>query len=485
MLHTMAVSPSPHSSSPHPEDNEPAMLNPDEAGEEILSDGDAEMDSGSEDEEPMEVELINDSSVYFDQHSDSIYSLSQHPLAAGKIFLTGGGDDVAYIWEVPDSSDVRPAEGKLLQKLGGHSDSVVAGGWTKDGNKLITAGLDGRVRSWRQKVPGRLGVKVNGWEWVSEVQEVEEVQWIDFHPDESMFALGAGDGSVWVYGVEESGELVLRQAMYNHTDSCTAGQWTPDGGLLVTVSVDGSLYAWDVSVVGGRAVVGLTSDDQRWFVDEGWVSVAVSWDSSAAVCGSASGVCKAVGLPRTTVRGGRGAGAAGDSQAGQILATMATHTQSVESLSFCRSLPLLASSSVDGSIVIYDTSRAYSVRRTISNAHPRPRSPFSTSSTSAPLDPSETIEDNGENTVVKVEFINSTHPPTGIILTSCGVDGTVKRWDGRSGVELGCWRGHADGVLGFVQTERRIVTAGDDHLALVFDVQPQAVTAAVAPGQGR
>ena len=52
-------------------------------------------------------------------------------------------------------------------------------------------------------------------------------------------------------------------------------------------------------------------------------------------------------------------------------------------------------------------------------------------------------------------------------------------------MELGCWRGHADGVLGFVQTERRIVTAGDDHVALAFDVQPQAVVAAMAPGQGR
>jgi len=509
----MAVSPSLQGSSPHPEDDGPAILDPDEVDEEILGDGeDAGMDSGDGDgdgdgdedggdDEPMEVDLINDSSVYFDQHTDSIYCLSQHRHFPCKVILTGGGDDVAYIWEVPSASEVRPAEAKVLQKLGGHTDSIVAGGWTHDGNTLITAGLDGRVRSWRQKLPGRTGVKVNGWEWASEVQEVEEVQWVDFHPGENVFALGAGDGSVWVYEVEGSGELVLRHAMYNHTGSCTAGQWTPDGGLLVTVSEDGSLYAWDVNE-GGRAVVSLTGDDQRWFVDGGWVSVAVNWDSSAAVAGSAGGVCKVVGLPRTTTatttniipapsrgRGGRGAGTAGGSQAGQILATMATHTQSVESLSFSRSLPLLASSSVDGSIVIYDTSRAYSVRRTIPHAHPNPRfspsqqPPTSTStSTSTPAEP---IEDNGENTVVKVEFINSTHPPTGIILTSCGVDGTVKRWDGRSGAELGCWRGHADGVLGFVQAERRIVTAGDDHVALVFDVQPQATAAVMAPGQGR
>jgi len=69
----------------------------------------------------------------------------------------------------------------------------------------------------------------------------------------------------------------------------------------------------------------------------------------------------------------------------------------------------------------------------------------------------------------KVEFVPSTHPPTSVILTSCGVDGTAKRWDARTGAEICCWRGHSDSIMNFVQTEKRVVTAGDDHVALVFD----------------
>ena len=64
------------------------------------------------------------------------------------------------------------------------------------------------------------------------------------------------------------------------------------------------------------------------------------------------------------------------------------------------------------------------------------------------------------------------------------MDGVVKRWDVRGGTTaggqglVGEWKGHrgdgeGGGVLGFVQggDGKRIVTAGDDHVALVFDTQ--------------
>ena len=88
--------------------------------------------------------------------------------------------------------------------------------------------------------------------------------------------------------------------------------------------------------------------------------------------------------------------------------------------------------------------------------------------------------------VVQVEFVRS--PPPGYsswLLTSCGMDGAVRRWDLRAAPSAGPvkeWLGHAGvrdpdaedalgGVLGFVQgdTGERVVTAGDDALVLVFE----------------
>ena len=63
------------------------------------------------------------------------------------------------------------------------------------------------------------------------------------------------------------------------------------------------------------------------------------------------------------------------------------------------------------------------------------------------------------------------------------MDGVVRRWDTRgasnasSGMGLiGEWKGHrgggeGGGVLGFVVGDGKIVTAGDDSVSLVFEVE--------------
>jgi ribosome assembly protein SQT1 len=319
--------------------------------------------------------------------------------------------------------------------------------------------LDGRVRVYSS---------ADGWKVTDEVQEVEEVNWIAAYPtgDANMFAVGAGDGSVWVYAVRGV-KMEIVHVGYSHTASCTAGVWTNNAGLLATVSEDGSFYVWDVTDGNVRTVVALTAADQRFAIEGGLYSVAVSPSGSVAVVGGATGEMRLVRLPhaasgggsvrdgnRTTGRpqpGGGGGGSTGGGQAGQILATLHTHTESVESLSFHPTQPLLASAGVDGKIVIYDAAHGYRVRRTMGE---------------------EGGSGGHTDAVVKVEFVDT----DGWILTSCGVDGTVRRWDVRAGTELGCWRGHLGGnvsegeggVLGFVQTKDMIVTAGDEYVFPLF-----------------
>lgn len=449
-LYSMAITtPDPTMASDTPED-EPQMLNPDETAEEIPDDpeGDIPMDSGDEldaNPEQTEIELINDSQAYFDKHSDSIFSIAAHP-SNPSIFLTGGGDDTAYIW-TPDApanaedANITPRESKMLAQLKGHKDSVSAAAFINpDGAYAVTGGLDGKIQVYAQS---------QNWRKTDEAQEVEEVNWIQAHPSAAVFALGANDGSVWIYSLE-SGALEIKQALYSHTASCSAGAWTADGRILCTVSEDGSFYAWDAD--SGRAVVALTSVDQRFAIEGGLYSVAISPSGAVAAVGGATGEMRVVGLPTATQaaagtqrRGaGRpqagGGGSMGGGQVGQIIASLHTHSESVESLCFHPTQPLLASGGVDGKIVVYDAARGFPVRRT--------------------------IEDGHRDAVVKVEFVRT----DGWILTSCGVDGTVKRWDVRAGTELGCWRGHLGdnqnegegGVLGFVQTKDRVVTAGDE-----------------------
>jgi ribosome assembly protein SQT1 len=488
------------------ENDEAVMLDPDEAAEEFPDDGDAAMDSGEEsdvdDEAMQEIQLQNDSSAYFDLFKDSIFSIAQHPLHHAIVAVGGSeGEDaggIGYIFDstpapspvLPPSYQASPVETlerktlKPLFTLEGHTDSINALAFTlPSGEFLLSAGLDGKLRVYASQTPQK-------WQFLAEAQEVDEINWLSACPNSAhsnIVALGANDGSVWVYTVDTSTKeapLQIVQSYFLHTGSCTAGAWTTDGKMLATVSEDGSLYVWDVfgdtataGVLhgdGGQTVVALTAADQRFAVEGGLFSVAISPTGAFLVVGGAGGAIKVVGLPRLssgTVAAAKGsgpskgkggkqaskaAGAAAAGQAGQILADLNAQGDGIETLAFAPPpLTLLAAGSVDGSIALYDSAHRFAVRRHIKEAHE-------------------------DHSVVKVEFANS-GASGGWLLTSCGMDGAVRRWDTRGGTAVANsgmlreWKGHrgggeGGGVLGFVQGNgERIVTAGDDGLALVFE----------------
>ena len=474
---------------------EAAFLDPDEAGEVVPDDPDHPMDSDGEDDgAEVEIPLQNDSIAHFDLHKDSIFAVAQHPLKPS-IMATGGGDDTTFIYSTDHPSPVlskglesNPESGRSplepIAKLTGHSDSINALTFTlPHGDYLLTGGLDGKLRA--HAATGA------SYPLVAEAQEVPEINFLipcPHHSYPNTVALGALDGSVWIYTIESADKaspLQILQTYFLHTESCTAGFWSADGNLLATVSEDGSLYVWDVfgeaaaagvvGSAGSQAVVGLTAEDQRFAVEGGLYSVAVSPTSSFVVAGGAGGRIQVVGLPRlgsksvSATKGVRGEGSKSKSgggkrdwgaevaksgQSGQILATLQAQSDGVETLAFSTApLTLLAAGSVDGSIVLFDTAHRFAVRRHIREAHE-------------------------EYAVVKVEFAPA---PNGHFLTSCGLDGVVRRWDTRGRTAANGhglvkeWRGHrgggeGGGVLGFAQGGgKKIVTAGDDGVSLVFD----------------
>jgi ribosome assembly protein SQT1 len=454
-----------------------------------------------------EIQLQNDSSAHFDAHKDSIFTIAQHPLNSN-IIATGGseGEDlggIGYIFDATpgptpvlpasyQSAPSEPVERKSLVPLftlEGHTDSINALTFTlPTGEFLLSGGLDGKLRAYASKG--------QAWKFFGEVQEVEEINWLAACPNPqypNTVALGANDGSVWVYMVDAASldaPLTIVQSYFLHTESCTAGAWSADGKLLATVSEEGSLYVWDVfgeaaaaglTQEGGQTVVALTSQDQRFAVEGGLFSVAIAPTGAFVVVGGAGGAIKVVGLPRLgseasgaapAGRGGAGAaskgkrgkqvggkasgGGASAGQVGQILADLQAQGDGIETLAFAPPpLTLLAAGSVDGSIALFDSAHRFAVRRHIKEAHE-------------------------DFSVVKVEFVNNSRTG-GWLLTSCGMDGVVRRWDTRGGTGIANsgfvkeWKGHrgdgeGGGVLGFVQGDgQRIVTAGDDGISLVFE----------------
>lgn len=493
-----------------PPEDEVEFLAADDAAEEI-QDEDVDIPMDSDDEGDQELILHNDSIAYFDQPQDSLFTIAQHPVHPSLIAVGGsaGTEDDApgagWLFDtsaaqsrpvLPASFASDPAAQANAPKstqltsifdIDGHTDSVNALTWTLPrGEVLVSAGLDGRIRAWKTDVNPGKGVKMT---FLGEAQEVPEVNWVSSCPSPSnpnTIALGASDGSIWVYTIDpsdSSNPLQIVQSYFLHTAPSTAGAWTPDGQLLATVSEDGSLYVWDVwgtavsagvSSDNGMSVVALTAEDQRFEVEGGLYSIVIDPKGGWVAVGGASGAIKVVSLPRLSSstqsqsqargRGGAGKSNADPTSGGVILASLQTQSDSVESLAVASTpntppTTLLAAGSVDGSIVVYDATRRFAVRRNMQGAHE-------------------------DHSVVKLEFVKNTWT-----LTSCGMDGVVRRWDLRGGGVTGNnqagpadaglikeWRGHrgdgeGGGVLGFVQGEtgERVVTAGDDGVALVFE----------------
>lgn len=497
----------PNPNTPHEDEDihrEDEMLDAEEAGEEIVDDGDIPMDSDDEGEDGaerdmhMEFQLQNDSAAHFDKHTDSIFCVAQHPVHSN-IVATGGGDEVGYIFDTntaqaPPQPTGQPQEREGLKdlfKLEGHTDSINAIAFSEPkGQFVVTAGLDGKVRTW-QGVPD--GSK---WKFLAEAQEVEEINWLITNPSPNhpnVVALGANDGSVWVYQIstEKGNELQVLQAYYLHTETCTAGSWSPDGKLLATVSEDSSLYVWDVfgeagaqglmSSTNSQAVVGLTGVDERFRVEGGLFSVAIAPAGTFVAVGGPEGNVRIIGLPRLAITseagtssGGQGAsakaggskqagakaGASSAGQTGQILASLQAGTDNVETLSFSSPpLTLMAAGNVDGSITLFDTAHRFAIRRRIEDAH---------------------ADEEAPQAVVKVEFLKKDGAGAWL-LTSAGYDGVIRRWDARGGTAaaakglVGEWKGHrgggeGGGIMGFVQggDGSKVITAGDDGVSLVF-----------------
>ena len=496
-----------------PEDAEEDLLDADDAAEEVPLDDDRPLDDEDDLEDDLheEIQVQNDSAAHFDSHTDSIFCIAQHPLYPSLI-VTGGGDDVAYLFNSSLADDERgpllsasyesnpqpKGERKSippLQKLDGHTDSVNAITFTQpSGEYIVTAGLDGKLRAWSSSPPSPSSLPT--YKFLAESSEVQEINWLSACPSPShpnAVALGANDGSVWVYTInfaDTASPLTINQAYYLYTESCTAGTWTPDGNLLATVSEDSSFHLHDVwgeaATAGittsgnGQAIVSLTASDQRFAVEGGLYSVAISPGGTIAAVGGANGHIRIIALPRlgaasATSANESGGGAKSKSarshravtpaqSSNPLLASLASQSDSIETVSFSPPpLNLLASGSVDGSIALFDVAHRFALRRHIADAH-------------------------DGLAVVKVEFVSGA--PNTHFLTSAGMDGVVRRWDGR-GAATGTgtpgkpatagqgfvaeWRGHrgdgeGGGVLGFVQGRdgERIVTAGDDGVALVF-----------------
>ncbi|KJE89409.1 hypothetical protein CAOG_00883 [Capsaspora owczarzaki ATCC 30864] len=346
-------------------------------------------------------EWIDDSAGGFTEHSEPIYSVAINP-ANPTMIGTGGGDDVAYLWSRSD--------GSVIHKFVGHTDSVASVGFNFDGTYFATGGLDGSVKVWNT-VTGALVVELDG---------PDEVEWLSWHPKGNVLLCGSGSGTSFMWQIPSGNVMHI---FSGHNSRVTAGGFTSDGKSIVTASEDMSLIAWDPKTAEQVSKISAASDGR--FHQEAITSLALSHDNVLVITGGADN--KAIIT---------------HSKTGKIIASFEGHTDSVESVAFCSTMPWAASGSLDGTACIWDMS-ANRVRHTLKH-------------------------DAG---VIRVQF----HPTLPLLITA-SLDHLVRVWDARTGSLLQDLHGHLAEPLDICVSNDGsfLISGGEDHHALIFHIQSQA-----------
>lgn len=362
----------------------------------------------------IEIDMSNNSQSYFEDHTDSIFTVSTHPTLP--IAVTGGGDNVAYLWTTHST----PA--KTISKLVGYGESVIASAFTYDGSYLITGDMSGKIIVFKSSKRGQL------WERYDRIlEDVEEIMWVKAHPKQNVFAFGGLDGSVSVYSIEPNLDLIF--SGYSHSTECTNGIFTQVDNMdelkLVSISEDGSIIGWNCYTqqtdfkIDNNSLKGLTPP---------WVTIATNSVNKIAAVGSRDSQIAII-----------------NTENGSLLTTFTAlelkegddiYDCSIEAIAWCDTLNLMVVGFVSGDVMIFD-SNTWKVRKTL----------------------------KCKDAVTKIIFLNNSP----IFLVS-SMDGKVYKWDARTGELLHECVGHHMGVLDFSIdcSGERLITAGDDGVALVF-----------------
>eukprot|EP01006_Ploeotia_vitrea_P013416 TRINITY_DN35133_c0_g1_i1.p1 TRINITY_DN35133_c0_g1~~TRINITY_DN35133_c0_g1_i1.p1 ORF type:complete len:426 (-),score=60.34 TRINITY_DN35133_c0_g1_i1:127-1404(-) len=312
----------------------------------LAPDGPEEEDDDNEDEEPeksnedtdeqstgivlMEPERC-DAIRILKGHTSPVHSLALNPTSS--LLVSGGEDDTAYVWDWQ--------KGDMVHTLKGHTDTVISTAFSFDGKLIITGSMEGCVKIWDAE---------SGNEVCSMTDLSDGVEWIIAHPKGPIVFGGgsAGQSCMW----NTKGECM--QTFWGHADKVTCGSLSGDGRLLVTGSSDGTVKVF--SPQSGEVLHTIDKESAKNISGEEISCLATTAQNAEVLI---------VGLVDGTMIWL-------NPKNGKVYKAVQEHQNSVETIDFSPTQPLMASGDADGTIIVWDTA-TQNVRYKLALGEPVPK----------------------------------------------------------------------------------------------------------------
>jgi len=426
-------------------------------------------------------------------HTAEVRSVAFSP--DGKRIVSGSQDKTVKVWDAET--------GQELRTLTGHTDSVLCVAISPDGKRIVSGAGDRTLKVWDSST----GMQILSLKGRS--------NGVAFSPDGKRIVSGSLDRIVTVWSAERDPSALV---LAGHFSQVTAMTLSPDGASIASAGgvwnaklsryASGELKLW---TAGGQARDLLKQET-------GVTCVAFSPDGLLLASGSGTWDAKASRYASGEVRLW--------SADGRAVATLTGHSSSVLALAFSPDGSLLASSSLDGSVQVWDVAqrqKAFDLPGQQKAVSALAFSPDGALLATAGFDQIVTFYDLRKRKQVRAVATNSivsclafspdgsrlavagyilsgnipvyevvsgkplvalrghTNFPTGVAfspdgrrIATCGEDRTVRLWDAASGQELLTLKGHTDivRVVVFSKDGRRLVSGGWDRTVRVWDATP-------------
>lgn len=207
---------------------------------ELEASANQEANNGSEsDDEDMQEDYATDNEppeenakLVFTRHKEAALCVCLSK--KGDIALSGGQDDVAYLWNTEN--------GNILVECVGHKDSIVCVAFSQSEKYIATGDMSGLIQVW----------KVENGEKIYEY-EVEELQWLKWHTVlDTVLLCGTESGASWLLKVNDPSQIKTFQGP---AVACGCGKISVCGSKAVMGYNDGSVKLIDLKT--GNALINI------------------------------------------------------------------------------------------------------------------------------------------------------------------------------------------------------------------------------------